>query len=413
MTRLVCIGDVHLQHGHRRTPGRLASLVRIPREGLALDSVGAWLWLGDVFHQRSSIDDRNEVAPRIQAMAERAPVVLLAGNHDLPGDLTILGRLKGRYPILVVDRPQVLALQLATGALAAIAAIPYAHKGGLVAAGVEVAAVGQQAAPILDAIFLDLAEQLRTAKASGMHTLAIAHATIAGSLSSVGQPMGLERDIAIDAALLTRLGDVPKIFGHIHKPQELHGAVYAGSIARNDFGEVEDKRYLIVEFDAGEHRIVSCPLDVTPLWHVEGDLTKESFTWRVTRGPDGEELEPPRRQCVSCQGTGDGQHDALEGTLPCLACNGSGGPVDWTGCEVRVRFRFNPDEKAALDQARILAEFATAKRLELDPIAVRNRAVRWQEGAQAATIGEKVAAFVRMRSEERRVGKEGRSRWSP
>jgi DNA repair exonuclease SbcCD nuclease subunit len=155
---------------------------------------------------------------------------------------------------------------------------------------------------------------------------------------------------------------VPTIFGHIHKPQEIHGAHYAGSIGRNDWGEVEEKRYLELVFDDEETAIDSHPIACTPLYHVEGNLTRDGFTWRVTRGPDGEQLEPP---------------------------------ASWAGCEVRVRYRFNADEKSALDTAQILAEFATAKRLELDPIGIRNRAIRSVEVATASTLAEKVAAFVR------------------
>lgn len=360
--RFIAIGDCHFQHTHRRNGERLQALDRILDESLRLGAPAAWLWLGDVFHQRSSIEDRNEVAPRLQRMADAAPVVLIYGNHDQPGDLHILARLKARYPIVVLDRPQVVTVTLTTGQQAAIFGLPYPHKGGLVAAGADVQQVRDASAPLLDAIFLDAADHLSAAADGGALTLMIGHATIAGSTSSVGQPMGLERDIAVDAGLLARLGDIPKIFGHIHKPQALHGAFYAGSIGRNDWGEVEEKRYLEVIFNEEDTSIESRPIACTPLWHVEGDLTRDGFTWRVTRGPDGEPLEPP---------------------------------ASWAGCEVRVRYRFNADEKVALDQAQILAEFATAKRLELDPIGVRNRAIRSVEVATASTLPQKVAAFVR------------------
>lgn len=368
MTSLVCIGDCHFQHTHRRNADRLRALDQIIVESLDRGPIGAWLWLGDVFHQRSSIEDRNEVAPRLQRMADVAPVVLLYGNHDQPGDLHILARLKAHYSIVVVDRPQVVHLHLATGGAAAIFALPYPHKAGLVAAGVDVQQVGTAAAPLLDALFIDAAAELRTARVADWLTLMIGHATIGGSVSSVGQPMGLERDIAIDAGLLARLGDVPKIFGHIHKPQALHGAVYAGSIGRTDWGEVEEKRYLTVDVVGGRDEITvveSHPIACPPLYHVEGELTRDGFTWRVTRGPDGEPLAPP---------------------------------ASWAGCEVRVRYRFNADDKAVLtdlSRAQILAAFVGAAHLELDPIAVRNRAIRSTEVATATTLAEKVSAFVR------------------
>lgn len=361
MTRLIAIGDAHLQHGHRRNADRLAALDRIIAEGSAVTDLGAWLWPGDIFHQRSLPEDRNDVAPRIQAMADRAPVVLCYGNHDAPGDLHILGRLRGRFQILVIDRPQVVRVTLATGETAAIFGFPYPHKSGLVAVGTEVQQVGETAAALLDAIFLKAAVDLAEAQERGALTLMIGHATIVGSISSVGQPMGLERDIAVDANLLARLGDIPKIFNHIHKPQQIYGAHYVGSIGRNDWGEVEDKRYLEIAFYDEDTAIVSHPLQSTPLWHVDGDLTRDGFAWRVRRGPDGEELAAP---------------------------------TSWAGAEVRVRYRFAAEEQAALDLTAVTAPFAGAARVETDPIAIRSRAVRAEAVTKAATLPEKLAAYV-------------------
>lgn len=363
MTRLVAIGDIHLQHGHRRNAGRLTALDQVVREGLTLEQLGAWVLLGDVFHQRSSIDDRNEVAPRLQQMADAAPVVIVYGNHDHPGDLQILARLRARYPIVVIDRPQVLEFELATGVPAALVGFPYPHKGQLTAAGVTVADVRETALPLLDAIFLEAAEQLRRLAECGVLPLGVyGHATIEGSTSSVGQPMGLERDIAISANLLARFGDVPKVFGHIHKPQEIYDAWYCGSIGRNDWGEVEDKRYLEIAFSDEDTTITSRPIVSTPLYHVEGLLTRDGFAWRVTRGPDGELLEPPTR---------------------------------WDGAEVRVRYRFNAEDKAALDHAGVSQPFAGAAVLEVEAIGLRQRAIRSEEVAKATTLTEKVAACIR------------------
>lgn len=408
MTRLVAIGDAHLQHGHRRNADRLQALDQIIREGSALDDLGAWLWPGDIFHQRSLPEDRNEVAPRLQAMADRAPVVMVYGNHDHPGDLHILGRLKARYPIYVIDRPDIVRVQLATGQTAAIFGVPYPHKAEIVAHGISVQDVGTTAAPLLDLMFLAASERLREAAAAGDLTVMIGHATIVGSVSSVGQPMGLERDVAIDAGLLARLGDIPKIFGHIHKPQELHGAHYIGSIGRNDWGEVEAKRYLSVEFGgvrrfplhaSGEWAIYSHPITSTPLWHVEGDLTRDGFDWTVRRGPDGESLEPPR---VPCPGEGPHvsgggpvyEYETEDGPFICPICRGDNFITSWQGAEVRVRYRFNADEQAALDLTLVRTPFAGAARIELDPIANRNRAIRAESVVRAASVPEKLAAYV-------------------
>lgn len=361
--RIMCIGDIHLKHGHRRNADRLTSLDQIIGEGLCVESLAAWIVLGDVFDTRSSIEDRNELAPRLQRMANAAPVLIVAGNHDAPGDLDVLGKLKAAHPITVATRASLIELDLPTGARAAIVAIPYPHKHGLVGAGIPNHQIGAVAAQLLDAMVLELAAQLDVARESGALPLVAGHATIAGSVSSVGQPMGLDGDIAISEPLLDRLGDAPKIFGHIHAPQELYGAHYAGSISANDYGEVERKRYLVVEYFDEDYQVTSHPIVTPPMYHVEGTFTRAAgFTWEVKRGPDGEPLEMP---------------------------------ASWKGADVRVRYRFQDAEASAFDKAQILAEFAETRSLELEPITIRERAHRAPEVEAAKTLPEKVAAFVR------------------
>lgn len=368
MLRFPCIGDLHLQHAHRRNSDRLQALDQILEDAIAMGDIGAWLFLGDLYHQRSEKEDRNALAPRLQRAADVAPVFVLYGNHDAAGDLEILARLKARHPIHVLVAAGVFSTWAADGTPLALFALPYLHKHVLVGAGVPSERLGETAAPLLDAMFLDAAEQLRQAEAAGALTLMIGHNTIAGSVSSVGQPMGLDRDIAITAALLDRLGDVPKIFGHIHKPQEIFGAYYAGSVCRNDWGECEDKRWLLVECTDEETRIESHPIDVPKMWHVEGTFSRETgFAWQVKRGPDGEPLELP---------------------------------ATWKGADVRVRYHFQESELSLFDRAQILATFAEARTLEPEPITIRERAHRAPEVEAAKTIHEKVAAFVKMRGVE-------------
>jgi DNA repair exonuclease SbcCD nuclease subunit len=67
-------------------------------------------------------------------MADAAPVVIIYGNHDRPGDLDGFANLKAGHPIYVIDRPHVLVLRLATQQMAAIFCLPYPQKAGLVAA---------------------------------------------------------------------------------------------------------------------------------------------------------------------------------------------------------------------------------------------------------------------------------------
>ena len=130
----VHLGDLHLRPDARNAQ-RLTTLDQVITEGLEIEGLAAWLFPGDLNHGRMSIDDRNALAERLQRMASAAPVVICPGNHDQPGELDVFGRLEARWPIAVVNRPDVISVRTATGIEAAIFVLPYPTKGALVAAG--------------------------------------------------------------------------------------------------------------------------------------------------------------------------------------------------------------------------------------------------------------------------------------
>lgn len=363
----VHVGDTHLHPG-QRNPDRLRALDQIINENITRTDLAAWLWPGDVFHARSGIDDRNALAQRMQLMASRAPICLVYGNHDLPGDLDVFGKLAAVWPIYVVARPCVLDVQTATGHMAAIFCLPYPTEAGLVSQGVAPGEVVQTARQALDAIFIDAAARLDEARARGDITLMIGHVNVAGAMTSVGQP-NIGQEIEIDGALLARLGEnCYKGLNHIHKAQLIAGANYPGSICRLDWGEIEPKGYLRITYardDIGWARapIEWCPIDVARMYHVEGLLTRDGFTYEVKAGPDGAVLEKP---------------------------------ASWKGCEVRVRARYQHSEKAMLEfaKANIFAEFAEASRFDLELIATPDGALRAPAVAAARTLAEKVEAWA-------------------
>lgn len=359
MSTLVHIGDFHADPGPRNAD-RYRALDQIIGEGLALPNLGAWLWPGDLFHARSNVDDRNALAARLQRMAAAAPVFICYGNHDQPGDLDVFERLRSTSPIRVFAQPTTVKVVLATGEAATMFVLPYPTKGGLVAAGIAKPDVIPTAADLLEPIFMAAAADLEAARARGELTFMMGHVNVAGSITSAGQP-NIGHEIEITAAHLDRLGSIPKLLNHIHKGQEIAGAHYAGSVCRLNWGEIEDKRYLVIDFMGREtFDVVSKPVDVRPLYHVEGTLTREGFVYQVKAGPGGAFQDRP---------------------------------ASWKDCEVRVRYKFNQSEKSVLRDAQVLAEFAEAARLEVEPIAVPDRALRAPAVAEARTLAEKLRAW--------------------
>lgn len=357
----VHIGDAHLAPGPRNADRRRA-IDQIIAECVGLPGLAAWLWPGDLFHgpRTTDVQDRNWLDTRLQQMAAVAPVVICYGNHDPAGDLDGFARLNGTHPIYVIDRPHVLRLRTATGVMASIFVLPYPTTAGL--ASGDVVDVGSDA---LEAIFRPAGEQLAAARATGDITLTIGHVNKAGSASSSGQPQ-IGREIEIDDSHLALLGDGYVGLNHIHKPQQF----YAGSICRMDFGEIEAKRYLLVtygprpalhgDFQGWGHTADSMPLDVAPMFHVEGELTPDGFDWRVI-------------------GHG-GQPEAS--------------PDSWDGCDVRVRYRFPVSLRSVVNEDMARAPFSGARRLQLEPVAVPDRDVRAPQVAAQRTLAGKVTAYL-------------------
>lgn len=249
--QFVAIGDIHLRSSSSRNEVRLKAFDQIIGEGLALPQLAAWLLLGDVFDGRSGVDDRNQLAERLLRMAERAPVLGVYGNHCAPFDLEVFSKLGGRWPIVFASTPRMWIGNTPTKAIVAVAMLPYPHKAGLVAGGVTADSTLQTGAEHLEAIIRGFAGDLAGARERGHLPLFIGHVNVEGAETSNGQP-SIGRELSMTTGVLSLLdasGPVPKILGHIHKAQEIGGAFYAGSIAPCTWGEVEEKRYLVVEYE--------------------------------------------------------------------------------------------------------------------------------------------------------------------
>lgn len=355
-------GDLHLGP-NARNADRRAAFDQFIAEGLALSHLAAWLLPGDINHARMGIDDRNYLADRFTRMANRAPVVGVRGNHDLPGDLDIFEKLATSYPIHFLTTPHVLSIRAATGKKATIFCLPYPTEAGLVVQGVAPGDIVQTAREKLEAIFRHAGAELAVARANGDITLAIGHVNVAGSITAAGQP-NIGQEIEIDPTLIALLGGCYVGLNHIHVGQEIGGAWYPGSMCRLDWSEIDPKRWLRVEYlydvPGRENPVIevsSARIDVAPMYHVEGDLTREALT--LNHG------EYPLRR-------------------------------NYTDTEVRARVRVNASERELLTdaKARIEAAIGPCKRLEIELIAVPDRALRAPAVAAARTLRDKVKAWA-------------------
>src|SRR2546422_8903437 len=84
---------------------------------------------GDLTTYKATIRERNHWIDRLIDMANRAPVVLVAGNHgrELEGDLYVYARARGKHDIYLCTEPEFIELDGAS-----IAVFPYPRKAEMV-----------------------------------------------------------------------------------------------------------------------------------------------------------------------------------------------------------------------------------------------------------------------------------------
>lgn len=369
-TWFVQIGDTHFSPGPRNADkyGALDQIIRetrgrgtidLPTATFYVPGLGTWFWPGDIFDALSTVEDRNAVDERLKLMNDVAPVIIVYGNHDRKGDLDRLVNIKGRWPIYVVADARVIRVPLPTGQTAAVGCFAYPHKGGIIGAGVAHGDIVQTADALLEPVFINMGQRLAEARAAGDLTAFLFHSNIKGAKLSNGQP-NIAREIELSASHLLHLGPIFKGGNHIHYPQEIFGAWFAGSTAPNDYGEKEAKRYLVVSIAPdSSFTVESKPLASLPMYHVDVHL-----------------------DLGECYLT-----DADEDVERRFAAD------DWAGCDLRVRASFNESQRPVLDFEKVKARFASAARFKFETVVIPDRESRSPAVAAARTLPDKLAAM--------------------
>lgn len=361
--RFVHIGDAHVTPEGRMgdKEDALWQIRTAGRKFAAQRELAAWLIPGDLLHTKSTIADRNFWRRYLRALLEDAPVVATYGNHDHPGDLDIFTDLKGAHPFYLASEPQIIRFTTATLKNATVACIPYPHKGGLVGAGLAPEAVGPAAQQALDAIFLGLGAELSEER--GAICFAIGHLNIGGAVASTGQPQ-IGREIELTPGLLARLPVGYIGLNHIHKHQVCHGAVYAGSICRMDFGENEPKGFVVASFDDKPSGIPEWP--------------NGTWSWAF------HELSVPKQILASV---------VYERTSPTHDQDFLWAVQNQAGADVRLRYEYDSAYRDQINLDELRKIFSGARSLKLEGVPVNKAEVRAPEIAAAKTLEAKVEAY--------------------
>lgn len=213
------------------------------------------LFAGDAFKTRDpDPTQQREFARRIKQMAERAPVLMLVGNHDVPGiaaratSVDIFSTLE--VPNVIVGRtPGSRVVETKRGPLF-LGWMPFPvrsrllvhedHRGGSI----------EDLDRVLEAIVNDaLADLARQATEHDMPRLLAGHFSVGGAVWGSERSVMMGRDLVIPKSSLADPAWDYVALGHIHKHQNLTAndsglppVVYSGSLERIDFGEAAEPK---------------------------------------------------------------------------------------------------------------------------------------------------------------------------
>jgi len=377
--RLAIVADSHFDHA-----SRFEECVRVHdwiADDLAARGVNLVLHSGDVYERRSTPEERRAVAAWAQRVTKRTPMIIVRGNHDQPGDLSLLERLETEHELRVVEGAEVLWGSAFGGFVVGCVAWP--TKASVLAMGATSRAEGESdAGTALRNVLLGLGQDMARACENEPKVL-LAHAMVRGSVTSTGQPLvGHDLELGLEVLALANADFVA--LGHIHKGQDwVHGAtlpvcpiVYPGSPRRTAFGELEPKGYVIAEFDGpacvGWMRVETpCArmIHLTANWVDALDLALDS--------------------------TGEIRDDVESGLVFDSHIS------DVEGAEVRVRYVVESDKREAARAAA--AEFrdgllaAGAVNVKLEEEVEPTGSARAPEVARAKTLADKLLALWQAR----------------
>lgn len=316
------------------------------------------------------------LARNIRRLADHCPVLMLQGtySHEPPGTLSMFRLLGGRFPVHVADRIGQVGLTasgdwmasedwrftvLPKGLRALFSCIPTVNKAVVavtVGAGAAAQAVGEQLAQLLGGF----AAINRTARRSGLSTVAVSHGTVFGCISEHGVPMaGFDHEFTTGALFAAEAQAF--MIGHIHRHQAWTSEssagrrciAYPGSIGRFHYGEEGEKGFLLWELSDAQ---VHYRLEPTP--------ARRTFDLVFDGKPDLEVL----RNAVA--------------------------EADIAGSFVRVRWTIPDEDRHEVDRAAIQRLLSAAADTKLEGRIIPVQRTRAAGISQLATLADKVRTWA-------------------
>ncbi len=297
------------------------------------------VFAGDAFRSRNPDPTQQRAfAQRIRTLAQLAPTVLLAGNHDLPVNAAKASTMDIYHTL---DVPNIwVALDYELRRISTkrgdviVGAAPYPIRARLLGdvsrRGLTIAEQEAELEGILGEKLAELAHQAEALADEATPRLLTGHFSVAGAVWGSERLVMLGRDATVDLEALADPRWDYVALGHIHRHQNLTKdrsdappVVYCGSPERIDFGEeAEIKGFCWVELARGETD-----------WQFIESKARARRTLRV----DCRASESPTRRTLDAL-----KQQSLDETI------------------LRLELRLTPESEALLDESAIIAALKRA-----------------------------------------------------
>ena len=264
----------------------------------------AAIFAGDAFKRRDpDPTQQREFASRLKRLADKMPVLLLVGNHDLPGmaskatSVDIFGALDVRN-VIVGSEPTGRVVETRRGPFF-LAWMPYPMRNRLLTQeqhrGKSVEELDRALRAAVSTLVEDLARQ---AAEHEMPRVLSGHFSVAEAKLGSERSVMLGRDVAVYNSVLAEPVWDYVALGHIHKHQDVNAGaypsvVYSGSLERIDFGEEkEPKGFCWVQLARSETEWSFVPVDARPFLTIRVDAReRDDPTGAVVRAIEKRDIE--------------------------------------------------------------------------------------------------------------------------
>lgn len=224
------------------------------------------IFAGDAFKTRDpDPTQQREFAKRIKRLAERVPVFMLVGNHDIPGmaakatSIDIFRTLEVKN--VTVGRSIGSQIFQTKSGPVFLGWVPFPVRGRLIAQEDHKGASVEQLDRAVESLVVgELTDLARAASDQNMPRVLVGHFSVGGAAFGSERSVMLGRDLVVpQSSLADPVWDYVAL-GHIHKHQNLTAnetgappVVYSGSLERIDFGEeVENKGFCWINLERGK-----------------------------------------------------------------------------------------------------------------------------------------------------------------